>query len=133
MNGIGKVFAKRLHAAFDRAATPEAVDRALDVLRGKLDPITVPETRRYFDSCYHAPDNVTLTLHACDVLLGTCGVDHIGAVHMTKGPPYLYLNTGDSYALTLFYARDSRRFRLRSWADVADRMPVSELEHDFWQ
>jgi hypothetical protein len=34
-----------------------------------------------------------------------------------------YLNTGDTYELTICFNSDSRRFFLSSWGDIAERYP----------
>ncbi len=125
-NGIGKVFAKRLHAAFDRTATPEQVNKALSVLQGKLDPLTVPATEAYARLCYHMPEQRYLMLHAADSLLGTHGIEGLGPVDMRRGPPYEYLNTGDSYADTVIYNTFTGKFRMGCWADIAEKMPVDD-------
>lgn len=128
-NGIGKVFAKRLHDAFDRTAGQDNVDKALNVLRGKLDPCTVPETQGWVDACYNRPSDHELVLHACDVLLGTHGVESLGPGDLRYDPPFEYLNTGDSYALTIVYDTQDRRFFLSSWGDIAEKY----MEDPDWQ
>ncbi len=34
-----------------------------------------------------------------------------------------YLNTGDSYEITLCFNSDTRRFLVSSWGDIAERLP----------
>jgi hypothetical protein len=41
---------------------------------------------------------------------------------MHDGPPYLYLNTGDTYATTVMYSRDAGVLFAASWGDVAEEM-----------
>lgn len=128
-NGIGKVFTKRLHEAFDRSAGPDSVDKALSVLQGRLDPCTVPETQVWVDACYNRPDDTELMLHAADVLLGTHGVESLGPVDTRSGPPFAYLNTGDTYADTVVYNSETRRFMVCSWGDIAER----HMDDPDWQ
>lgn len=66
---------------------------------------------------------VTVALHAMDVLLGTHGVEALGPVDMHEGPPYEYLNTGDSYNTTLIYKRDSDNLFIGAWGDIAEKHP----------
>jgi hypothetical protein len=110
-------FETDLRAAFERTTLPEDLDLALSLIRGEADPLQVPAAQRLNEQCYNPPGRHYLTMTALDALLGTCGVEYIGEVHMTDGPPMEYLNTGDSYAPTLVWFRNSRRFHVRCWAD----------------
>lgn len=51
--------------------------------------------------------------------LGTFGVEHIDAGTNARSPAIDYLNTGDSYDLTLLYIRG--RFRVGCWGDIVER------------
>ena len=116
MNGIGRAFTKRLHEAFDRTAGRDNVTRALRVLRGTAKPLATDE---------HASraSRLRSKLEECDRLLGTHGIEALGEVDTFKGPPIVYLNTGDSYAATILWHRDRvRPFEVASWADYAERM-----------
>lgn len=127
MNGIGRTLTKRLHEAFDRTAGRDKVTKALRVLRGTLSPDTVAETQAWIDQCFHRPDRMSLVLHACDALLGTCGVEGLGPVSVQLGPLVQYLNTGDTYAPTLVYyrGRTTRRcWAVESMGDIVERMEV---------
>lgn len=53
----------------------------------------------------------------CD--LGTFGVEHIERGNNQRSPAIRYLNTGDSYGLTVMVIR--RRFVVGCWGDVVER------------
>lgn len=87
-----------------------------------------PETHSYARSCHNDPFDshmwrVTMALHAIDKALGTHGVEPLGPVHMRNGPPYEFCNTGDTYATTLIYKRDSDNLFIGCWGDIAERHP----------
>src|SRR5688572_26207947 len=103
-------FEINLRAAFERTVGPENVTTAIALIRGEAEPLEVSEAARKLErQCYNPPGHHYLLMTALDDLLGTCGVEHIGEVNMHDGPPVEYLNTGDSYALTLMWFRDSGR------------------------
>lgn len=92
-----------------------------------------PETWAYARSCYNDPFasqmwRTTMVLHAIDKIVGTYGVEPLGRVRMREGPPYEYLNAGDSYTTTLVYKRRTDNLYFSSWATIAERLPKGELE-----
>jgi hypothetical protein len=96
-----------------------------DTLRNTIEA-RCPKTHAYALSCYNDPYDGgmwrrTMMLHAIDEILGTCGVEALGPVDMHKGPPFEYCNTGETYAATIVYSRDSDMLRIASWGDVAER------------
>jgi len=116
-------FEQRLRAAFERTAGDENCTKALAIIRGELDPLTVDAAQRLESQCYNPPGRHYLTMTALDSLLGTHGVEHIVDVDMHNGPPVKYLNTGDIYADTLVWYRDrARPWDVQSWGDVAERL-----------
>lgn len=103
-----------------------------DALRAVIEK-HCPETDAYARTCYSDPYRsymwrVTLALHAIDRIVGTCGVEAIGEGSHADGyaPPYEYLNTGDSYAATLVYKRETDRLFVGSWCAVVE----SEFSED---
>jgi hypothetical protein len=82
-------------------------------------------TDAYARSCYGDPYDSgmwrrTIALHAIDRILGTCGVEPLGKVHM-RGPPYEYCNAGDPWTTTLIYHRSVDALRIGCWGDLAER------------
>lgn len=63
--------------------------------------------------------DIMLNIEETFVDLGTFGVEHIAAGSNAKSPAIDYLNTGDSYDLTLLYVRG--RFRVGCWGDIVER------------
>lgn len=66
----------------------------------------------------------TYALRALDCILDTHGVEAIvrESDSVYSAPFMEYLNTGDTYATTLLYFRDSDALRIGSWGDVVERM-----------
>jgi hypothetical protein len=131
--------AKRLLATF-RDLTPEQA-RLIRALAHATDDAaqlagliakSCPETDKYARSCYSDPYDSgmwrrTMALHAIDRVLGTFGVEPLGRVSMRNGPPFEYLNTGDTYATTLVYHRNADALRIGCWGSIAERMSESDL------
>lgn len=42
---------------------------------------------------------------------------------MYQGPPYEYLDSGDSYNATLIYKRATDNLYIGCWSTIAERMP----------
>jgi hypothetical protein len=89
-----------------------------------------PETASYVSKMYSIPYRsamwrVTVALHSMDEIVGTCGVEALGQSNDDPryAPPYEYLNTGDTYAVTLIYCRHTNQIVLGSWGDIAERHP----------
>lgn len=108
-------------------AIGHAVDRA-DALKVVLDtdPRTAPLARDV-DGTLNAMWRRTYALRAMNAILGTHGVEGIGG-HDTpfSGPPYEYLNAGDTYATTLIWTRATDTIRIGCWGDIAERMSCAE-------
>lgn len=86
-------------------------------------------TSEYARSCYHSPYTsemwrTTVVLHAIDVLMEGYGVESLGEVKMS-GPPFEYINYGDTYATTLVYSRfnDADNLFISSYGDVVESNP----------
>jgi hypothetical protein len=124
----GRKFQLDLSLAFASQPT-EAVEQAFKLLREydtdreifRLLVLEHPAAQRRERECYHPPSNHDLLMAALDSLLGTHGCESIGECDTTQGPPIEYLNTGDSYAATLVYYRDTDRFKVESYADAVER------------
>lgn len=113
----------RPQARLIRALAKAVHDR--DTLRDLVNA-KCPATAQYAHRCYNDPFQGegwrrTMMLHAIDEILGTFGVEPLGPVDMRDGPPFEYCNTGDSYAATIIYSRESDTLRIGSWGDIAER------------
>ena len=51
--------------------------------------------------------------------LGTFGVEYIAKGHNQKSPSITYLNSGDTYNLTILYVKG--QFRVGCWGDIVER------------
>jgi hypothetical protein len=65
--------------------------------------------------CYHAPSTSDVRLHCLDALLETFGIE---AFQTRNGTWVEYLNTGDTYALTI--VRMNGHYRIASWGNIAE-------------
>ena len=113
---------KDLHAAFDKTATRQNVLTARKLIKGDVEPLDVSQSalNTYWAWSDSRSSHHYLLMTALNDLLGTCGVEHIGEVHTTNGPPVEYLNTGDSYAATLVYYRESGKFKVQDYATAVE-------------
>lgn len=110
---------KDLHAAFDHTATRENVLTARKLIKDIADPLLVSQAARDLHwRCHNPPSHHYLLMTALNDLLGTHGVEYIGSAHTTNGPPVEYLNTGDTYAATVVYYRDSGKFKVQGYDEA---------------
>lgn len=63
--------------------------------------------------------DIMLNIQAIFSDLGTFGVEHQPSGSNRRSPSFDYLNSGDSYEITLLYIRG--RFRVGSWGDIVER------------
>lgn len=94
-------FERDLRAAFSNAPR-EKVDLALALIRGDKDAAETGAGQRRIRECYNPPSKHDVLMHAIDACLETHGPECLGEVDMHDGPPFEYLNVGDSYTSTLF-------------------------------
>ena len=67
--------------------------------------------------CYHAPGYHYRLTTALNEVAGTHGCEAIWGADSCTQPAAEYLNTGDTYALTLLYDCRAERWRVTSWGD----------------
>lgn len=104
-------------------AIARAADDA-DDLRRQVE--RVPSTAEYVRRMHGDPYDSqmwrdTVVLHAIDAVLGTYGVEPLGPVDQRRGPPFEYLNAGDTYATTLVYCRDDDRLIISCMGGIVER------------
>lgn len=68
--------------------------------------------------CYHRPHYTERLLCALNEIGEFYGVEFF-TTH--KGNEYSYLNSGDTYTLTLLYCHTTGRFRVGTWGDIVER------------
>jgi hypothetical protein len=98
----------------------------IGLVRGTVDPFSLPGVAAWRDRCYHAPraDRPEVILHAIDEVLGTCGTETIrGDVYdaYTDDIVAEYCNAGDTYAVTILYDYMRREYRLMSYGDWVEK------------
>ena len=89
-----------------------------------------PKTEAYVHQMHSSPYNSrmwrrTVVLDAINHLLDGFGVEPLGPVG-TSGPPYEFINFGDTYVNTLIYKKDTDRLFIGSWGDIAEKHPKWE-------
>ncbi len=122
---------KKLVEAF-RDLTPKNAKLIRAFARAEDDPEKleelvekVPATDAYVRSLYSSPYNsgmwrVTVALHAINELVDGYGVEPLGPVDTRYGPPYEYINMGDTYATTLIYDRDKDELFIGDWGSIVE-------------
>lgn len=102
---------KSLRAVFGDNA--KRAKELLTMTRGQL--ISTPEGKARVNECYYPPTTQDIRMTCLNVLGGFYGVEGFD----TKKGECLYLNAGDTYALTLI--RFSGSYRISSWGDIAEK------------
>ena len=107
-----------------------ACKTAAAVLNGTKDPDSVTTNGDYgkrsvqywLDTCFHRPSHDEIVLYALNLLFETHGVEAINVpgywVDNFHGDIVAsYLNTGDTYGLTLVHESETGEFKLTSYGD----------------
>lgn len=71
---------------------------------------------RWLSQCFNRPSPSELEMHAIDNALGHFGVEYI----KHNGTRYLYSNSGDSYAATIFLNLDTLEYSISSIGDMIE-------------
>ncbi len=109
---------------------PEQVTQIKAVLR----LVDFEEVKEYADTLghdifgqfYHNPKLEHAQLLLLDAIIGTCGIEVLNSPEndcqdsWNWTPDFEYLNTGDTYALTIMYSHSEDKYFLASWGDVAE-------------
>jgi len=105
------------HLSID-AQTAETV---IGIVRGTVDPFTIPAVATWRDQCYHEPKvNPEVRMKALDAILKTYGTEAIWGNSATQ-PVAEYCNTGDSYGSTVLYDYSRGRYLLTTWGDWVEQ------------
>jgi hypothetical protein len=82
-----------------------------------------PAGAQRWAECYHPPACYDLRLHVLDSIASTYGVEYIASPKdtFTTTLGIDYLNTGDSYALTIVRSADTGNYRVTSWGDLVEK------------
>ncbi len=102
-----------------RLTDPDTARRILDMIEGELDPCEVsPAADQWSRSCYTFPPREEEVMYAVNELLGGYGIEG-WADESDPRSGVSYVNTGDTYALTLALVRG--RFMVTSYEQLATR------------
>jgi len=116
--------AKTLTARLD--VDPATARQIRGIMRGDIDPETLPGVSRWVSRCYNRPSAGELEMAA---IAETLEVADPGAWHGVEAVfcggaawPWLeYINAGDTYATTV--CRVDGFFRVACWGDIVERDP----------
>ena len=75
-----------------------------------------PAVKAWVSQCYHIPSVEEQRAFALNAALEMHGVEYIDGKR-----PFCYLNTGDTYGVTLIRYRDSLSWFIGSWGDIVER------------
>ena len=75
--------------------------------------------------CYNPPELAYMRLTALNAIAETCGIEAVwregeSASDCTSSPAFEYLDTGDTYALTIIRWRNGR-YAVASWGDIVEK------------
>jgi hypothetical protein len=73
--------------------------------------------------CLHPPKTSDIRMHVLDSIAETHGVEYIAHKDdsFSQAMGIEYLNTGDSYALTIVRFCETGNYRVVSWGDIVER------------
>ena len=116
--------------------TIEAIERHLDtdrptativlgLIRGDVDPFSVPAVAEWKRACYHEPSaGPEAILRAIDATLGTYGTEPIDCTkHYQRywhSCAAVYVNVGDTYEPTILFDTIAGKYRLTTLGDFVE-------------
>jgi hypothetical protein len=73
--------------------------------------------------CFHSPRTSDVRMHVLDSIAETHGVEYIAHKDdsFSQAMGIEYLNTGDSYALTIVRFCETGNYRVASWGEIVER------------
>jgi hypothetical protein len=101
---------------------------------GKLNTeLSVEEMVSDLERAFKEEDTDDALAHASDLLEGF-GVEALGPVNMHDGPPYLYINFGDTYDPTIMFSREDNKVfvAMGGWGDVWSEEGEANLFDEEW-
>jgi hypothetical protein len=97
---------------------PDQAQTIFGLIRGSIDPMGFPETKKWAAQCYNRPTGEEIILKAIDEVLGGYGVEGIDpqiAEEDGLDDWVSYVNMGDPYVPTIIYDHDSHLFHVGGW------------------
>jgi hypothetical protein len=101
---------------------PDVADLVLGLVRGTVDPFTVPAAESWRRQCYHQPDprKPETIMYAIGSVLAGYGSEAVWGESETR-PVMEYVNMGDTYDTTIAYDYAAGRYRVTSWGDWVEK------------
>lgn len=90
------------------------------LLTGQTDPLSFPAVKAWADKCYHRPKAQECDEEAINVILEGHGTEALWSESGTK-PVAVYINMGDTYAVTLLYNYQTSTWSITSYGDFVER------------
>ena len=130
-NNPGAAPQLRLNPGGFRAALRELVEHYKDKLR---DDRPVDEITDDLERAFEDEETFDAMKQASDLLEGF-GVESLGPVDMNDGPPYEYINFGDTYDPTIMYSRDKNKVfvAMGGWGDVWSEEGEPDMILEGWE
>ena len=101
-----------------------SIEKAKEVKRvitGKIPPENYESVRKWVNQCYNEPTNFSKKLEALNEIIGGYGSEGIFS------PDYSiywclfdYVNTGDTYNVTIVRLTDQKKYIISSWGDIIE-------------
>lgn len=114
-----KTLVSRLHWIDEKQA---AIVRGL--IRGDIEPDTIPQTAAWLRDCYNRPRRSELTMHAINAVIECYGVESIddGRAYCGRylAPRAIFANTGETYCNTIIYDYRSGTYKVQSFGDFVE-------------
>ena len=101
--------------------TDDQANQIIGLIRGLIDPATVPAVATWIDQCWHRPARVALVMRAIDSVLETHGTEAVWGTGSELQPVAEYCNTGETYAATIFYDYMANKYRLTTLGDFVEQ------------
>lgn len=106
--------------------TEEQAATVIGLIRGTVDPFSVPATDAWRRQCYHEPDpkHADTIMHAIDATIGAYGLEPVTGNYVDRYHQdcvACYCNTGDTYTPTILRDNVKGVYRLMSLGDFVER------------
>jgi len=91
-----------------------------NLISGKTDPKTYKSVQKWVDRCFNEPTDIELRMEAINEILEGFGVEGIEGKWVDsyhRENQAVYINTGDTYSLTILYDNELRRFVVTTFGD----------------
>jgi len=102
----------------------KVAEKVSGLMRGNIDPFTFESVKTLDRQSYHPQEKYMNVMTALNELLEGCGVEFV-SLGDDSDPRFFwgieYVNFGDTYAPTICYNTQERKYTLSSWGDIAEQ------------